>query len=88
MLITKSKFLIGLQCPRCFWKSMHENITNKLSLQGEQIIKQGIQIGNLAKNLFSNAMDLSNMEFNSNIEATKDCLFLNHVIFEAGIKGG
>lgn len=84
MLITKSKFLIGLKCPRCFWKSMHEKVLNELSLQEKQIIKQGIQIGDLAKNLFDKAMDLSNMEFRSNIDATKDCLFLNHVIFEAG----
>jgi len=85
MLLTKSKFLTGLKCPRCFWKAMHEKTTEEISLQKEQIIDHGIQVGEIAKKLFHNSMDLSKKDFKSNIEATQDCLFLNYVLFEAGI---
>jgi hypothetical protein len=86
MLLTKSKFLIGLECPKCFWKAMNESNKEELSNQEEQIIKQGTQVGELAKKLFNNSIDLSNKDFKSNIDATTDCLYLNHVIFEAGFK--
>ncbi|MVX65924.1 DUF2779 domain-containing protein [Clostridium chromiireducens] len=86
MLLTKSKFLTGLKCPRCFWKVMHEKTTDEISVQEEQNIKQGIQVGELAKKLFKNGIDLSNSDFKSNIKATQDCLFLNYVLFEAGIQ--
>jgi hypothetical protein len=65
---------------------MHEKTTEEVSLQEDQIIKQGIQVGELAKKLFKNGIDLSNSDFKSNIKATQDCLFLNHVLFEAGIE--
>lgn len=86
MLLTKSKFLTGLKCPRCFWKAMHEKTTKELSFQVDQIINQGIQVGELAKKLFKNGIDLSSSDFKSNINATEDCLFLNYVLFEAGIE--
>lgn len=86
MLLTKSKFLTGLKCPRCFWKAMHEKSADEISLQEDQIIKQGIQVGELAKKLFENGMDFSKKDFKSNIVATQDCLFLNQVLFEAGIE--
>ena len=86
MLLTKSKFLTGLKCPRCFWKAMHEKTTKEVSFQVDQIINQGIQVGELAKKLFKNGIDLSSSDFKSNIKATEDCLFLNYVLFEAGIE--
>jgi hypothetical protein len=86
MLLTKSKFLIGLKCPRCFWKAMKETMRSEPSLQKDQFIKQEIQIGELAKRLFKNAIDLGGKELESNIKATEDCLFLNNVIFQAGFK--
>lgn len=86
MLLTKSKFLTGLKCPRCFWKAMNEKATDEISVQDEQNINQRIQVGELAKKLFSNGIDLSKKDFKSNIEATQDWLFLNYVIFEAGIE--
>lgn len=86
MFITKSKFLIGLECPRCFWKAMNEKNNDELSHQQDQIIKQGSQVGELAKSLFSNGIDLSKNNFNENLEATKDYLYLDYVIFEGGFK--
>jgi len=86
MLITKSKFLTGLECPKCFWKAMHEKVINELTMQQEQIIKQGIEIGNLAKKLFPSGLDLGNMSIEKNVEVTRNSLDLNKVIFEATIR--
>lgn len=86
MVITKSKFLIGLECPRCFWKAMHEKTESQFTAQEEQIINNGAKVGNLAKELFSNAIDLSNIGIARNTELTRNSLSLNKVIFEAGIQ--
>lgn len=86
MILTKSKFLIGLECPRCFWKAMNEKDSNPKTSQQEQNIKNGINVGNLSKKLFSNSRDLTNMELEQNLEATKRYLLLDNVIFEAGLR--
>ncbi|MBC8060993.1 MAG: DUF2779 domain-containing protein [Clostridiaceae bacterium] len=85
MFLTKSKFNIGLNCPRCFWNAMKETgIEESLSPQ-EELSKEDVEIRRLAKSLFDNTVDLSNKDFESD-KATLEGLPLKTVIFGAGFK--
>ena len=83
MFLTKSKFNIGLNCPRCFWNAMKEtDIEESLSPQ-EELSKQDVEIRELAKSLFENVVDLTKKDFESDIEVILEGLPLKTVIFEA-----
>jgi len=86
MFLTKSKFNIGLNCPRCFWNAMKENdIEGNLSPQ-EELCKEDVEIRELAKSLFDNTVDLSEKNFESDILDVFEKLPSKVVIFGAGIK--
>jgi len=90
-LLTKSKYIIGLQCPKYLWMMFHDlDKIPKFDLATEFIIKQGNQIGQLAKKLFPNGVDLpeDNKDFKINVQKTQELLKQRKIIFEAGIIAG
>ncbi len=90
-LLTKSKYIIGLSCPKYLWMMFHElDKIPELDLATEYIIQQGYIIGQLAKKLFPGGVDLpeDTKDFKINVQKTQELLKQRKIIFEAGIIAG
>ena len=86
MLLTKSKYIIGLQCPRCLWVMMHEKARiPEPDAATQHLFDQGHLAGNLAKSCFPGGIDISEDDFMKNINTTKELLKKRKPLFEAGI---
>ena len=84
-MLTKSNYLLGLQCPKLLWAKINDKKRfPKLSEVALAKFKEGELIGDLAKELFPNGIDLSRLDFQENLEETKKVLEKKHPIFEAG----
>ncbi len=59
MNISKSKYIKGLQCHKALWLEKHKpELKADLSAQTEQIFATGHQVGELAKQLFPNGVEI------------------------------
>lgn len=88
-LLTKSKYLVGLQCAKYLWMSFHEK--HKIPApdkQKQHIFDQGHIVGEFVKRLWPNGIDIHAEDFLENIKETKEHLKLRKPLFEAGIKSG
>lgn len=92
-LLSKSKYLIGLQCPRYLWTVIHakEQIP-KPAEDTQHRFEQGHLIGELAKKWFPDGIDISCKpdKFEKNLQETEKLLKRKErkPLFEAGIKVG
>ena len=86
MMLTKSNYLLGLQCPRLLWvnKNQKERIPEP-DFVAKHNFEAGNIIGVLATKVFGEGTDLSGFGFGENLEATKEALILRKPIFEAGL---
>lgn len=89
LLLSKSKYLIGLQCPKLLW--MHFNDKESLPPVDEStqhIFDQGHLIGELAKKVFPKGIDIEDKNFIQNIEESKKLLGSEDrkPLFEVAIK--
>ena len=88
-LLSKSKYLNGLQCPRLIWIQFHEPAkipeTDPVT---QYIFDQGHLVGELAKKLFHECIDISTGDFIGNISKTKNLFKSRKPLFEAGILAG
>ncbi|MBW2998470.1 DUF2779 domain-containing protein [Candidatus Woesearchaeota archaeon] len=85
-LLTKSKYLIGLQCPKWLWTIFNDpKSLPDASVQQQAIFEQGNLIGELAKELYPEGVDLSTQEFSENIRKTKFLLNNKSIIFEGAL---
>ena len=71
--ISKSKYIVGIGCPVCFWKEMNDPD----SLPGydeatEQLFATGHNVGELAKGLFPGGVDLPTEDFGENIRKAEE----------------
>ena len=84
-MISKSKYLLGLQCPKLLWVAANDK--ERLSPPDEGTLhrfSQGHLIGGLAKKLFPGGVDIPE-DFGSNLAMTKVLLERKQTLFEAGI---
>lgn len=83
-MLTKSNYLSGLQCPKLLWisKNAKEKIPEKTEVEKAKF-KEGYLIEEFAKSLFSEGIDLSKLEFNEQLEKTKELLEKRVPLFEA-----
>jgi len=88
-LLSKTKYLTGLQCPRLIWIEIHEpeNIPETDPVT-QYIFDQGYLVGELAKKLFPGGIDVPQDNFMGNIDVTKELLKERKALFEAGIRAG
>ena len=87
--LSKSKYLNGLQCPRLIWIQIHEpEKIPETDTATQHVFDQGHLVGELAKQLFPEGIDLSQETFMGNISKTKDLFRARVPLFEAGIKAG
>lgn len=85
-MLTKSKYLNGLQCPRLIWIQIHEpEKIPQTDPVTQHIFDQGHLVGVLAKQLFPDGIDLSNENFMGNISKTRELLTKRVPLFEPGI---
>ncbi len=82
-MLTKSNYLIGLQCPKLLWitKNNKERIPENNELTQKRF-DDGTLIGVLATRLFSNGISLADQEFNENLIQTKKLLGKGVPLFE------
>ena len=88
-LLTKTRYLTGLQCPGLLWLQLHEPervpATDEVT---QSIFDQGHEVGELAKKLFPGGIDVPPSDFMGNIRQTKALLEERKPVFEAGIMAG
>ncbi len=83
MLLSKSNYLIGIQCPKYLWTIFHEkHKIPKADKQTQFRFDQGHLIGELAKSLFKNGIDIPTENFIKNLEESKKLLKSKKILFE------
>jgi len=88
-LLSKSKYLAGLQCPKYLWIQFHEpERIPETDAVTQYIFNQGHLVGELAKKLYPAGIDISGEDFMENITKTKELLQERKPLFEAGILSG
>jgi hypothetical protein len=85
-LLSKSKFLNGIQCPRLLWASIHKKeMLPEFDITTLNNFKQGNEVGELAKKLFPEGIDIPTENFSQNIQLSKEALTKNKPLFEPAI---
>jgi hypothetical protein len=85
-LLSKSKYILGLQCPKYLWIAVNEKEKIPEVDDGTQHrFNQGHLVGELAKKLYPKAIDVPKDDFTENIEKTKELIPKRKTLFEAGI---
>ncbi|MFA5031581.1 MAG: DUF2779 domain-containing protein [bacterium] len=88
-LLTKSKYLNGLQCHKYLWMLLNEADKIPETDEGTQFVfEQGNLVGELAKKFFPNGKGFEAMGFKENIEESQKALSLRVPLFEAGFLAG
>lgn len=88
-LLTKSRYMAGLQCPVYLWYLFHA--PDKIPETGEAqqfIFDQGSLVGNYAKKLWPDGIDLKTDDFKKNLQESKRSLSLRRTLFEAAFVFG
>lgn len=81
-LLTKSKFMNGLQCPRLLWFANKKQLP-EVSLSDQHKFDQGHLFEEYVKKLYPGAVDLAGLEFKDNLEKTKEAIANKKIVFEA-----
>ena len=84
-LLTKSKFISALQCPRLLWHS-NKKLLPEVSIADQHRFDQGAEFEKFARLLFPEGINLENLDFNKNLEQTEKLIKNNVIIFEASFK--
>lgn len=85
-LLTKSKYLAGLQCPKLLWFLINDKEKVPEPLREAQYrMDVGTEVGVLATKLFPDGISIPTNDFKGNLNITKENLSKNMPLFEAGI---
>jgi hypothetical protein len=88
-LLSKSKYLTGLQCPKILWVQVHKpDRIPAADAVTQYIFDQGHLVGEYAEKLFPGGIDIHHDDFMDNIVTTKRLLGKRKPLFEAGILAG
>lgn len=82
-ILSKSKYLNGIQCSKLLWISV--NAKDKLPGVDEskqKLFDEGHIVGEFAKKLFPEGIDIEDTDFSKNLEETKKLLKENKPLFE------
>jgi len=84
-LLTKSNYISGLQCPRYLWIKVNDKgQLPEICFADENKFKQGRIVGDFAKKLYPDGIDVPINDFMQNINDTKSLLDQRKPLFEAG----
>ena len=85
-LLTKSKYIAGLQCPKLLWFLINDkDKIPEFSKDAQHKMDIGTEVGVLATKLFPNGISIPTDDFKANLNITKENLSQNLPLFEAGI---
>ena len=85
-LLTKSKYLAGLQCPKLLWFLINDKEKVPEPLREAQYrMDVGTEVGVLATKLFPGGISIPTNDFKGNLNITKENVSKNVPLFEAGI---
>lgn len=83
--LSKSKYLIGLQCPRHLWVCFHQpDKLPEVDMHAQHRFDEGHEIGEWSKKVFPDGIDLPVEDFMGNLNLTKASLNEGKPLFEAG----
>ena len=85
-LISKSKYLNGLQCPKLLWAQFNANDQiPAFDAATQAIFDQGHEVGRLAQSIYpgGTAVAWNNDDFAAMLKATQDLLAARHPLYEA-----
>ena len=85
VLLSKSKYLIGLQCPKALWINYKDKaLLPEVDAGTEALFDQGHQVGLLAQKLFPSGIDVGHLSgFDEPVRATRIALSAKKPLFEA-----
>jgi hypothetical protein len=82
-LLSKSKYLSGLQCPKLLWISVNaKEKMPEVEEAKQKLFDEGHIVGEFAKKLFPEGIDIEDEDFSKNLEETKRLLNKNKPLFE------
>jgi len=88
-MLSKSRYLSGLQCPKYLWIQFHEpERIPETDAVTQYIFDQGHLVGELAKELFPGGIEIPYDDSIGNISKTKELLKERKPLYEAGILAG
>ncbi len=87
-LLTKSKYVLGLECERCLWDAFNdkENVI-PATVSQQHRMSEGLIVGQLAQQLFPEGILLP-QDWKENIAQSKKYLKRRGILFEAGFLRG
>jgi hypothetical protein len=85
VLLSKSKYLVGLQCPKALWINYKDKaLLPEVDASTEALFDQGHQVGLLAQKLFPSGIDVGHLSgFDEPVRATRIALSAKKPLFEA-----
>jgi len=82
-ILSKSKYLNGIQCPRLLWIAVNDKgRMPEIDEAQQKLFDEGHIVGNYAKKLFPEGVDIPTEDFGGNLEQTKKLIKENKVLFE------
>ena len=84
-LLTKSKYMNGLQCARLLWLVFND--PQKIAAPDaatQFVFEQGHLVGELAKKLYPGGIEIPTTDFRGNLKSTQQLLTARRPLFEAG----
>ncbi len=88
-ILSKTSFLYGLQCHKYLWTQLHDQKSiPRVDAAMQFIFDQGHEVGELARKLFPNGINVPVDDFAANTRVTRENLNGDRPLFEAGISAG
>jgi hypothetical protein len=82
-ILSKSKYLNGLQCLKLLWISVNDKgRLPEVDGSKQKLFDEGHIVGNYAKKLFPSGIDIPTEDFKGNLDQTQKLLKENKVLFE------
>ena len=86
-ILTNSNFLSGLECPKYLWVIFNQpEKRRKATLADEYMMKEGQIVGEFAKKLYPNGVNISVDNHLETLRKTKKFLKKKKILFEAGFQ--
>jgi hypothetical protein len=84
MLLSKSKYLVGLQCPKLLWITVNKpELIPEVSEATKHIFDQGHIVGKLAHSLYPKGINIQIDDFQNNLKQSTELLKKRKPLFEA-----
>lgn len=88
-LLSKSKYLGGIQCPRLLWTQVNRPASiPPVDPATQHVFDQGHLVGECARRLYPDGIQIRHDDFMENIHETRRLLAERRPLFEAGILAG